>query len=103
MYAIIRDGSRQLKVTEGQELSIDYRDLGVGDELKFDQVLAVADGDDFKLGTPLVSGAGVTAEVLGVEIGKKISIRKFRRRKDSQTRRGHRQTYTKIRINKITV
>ena len=102
MYAIIRDGSRQLKVTEGQELEVDFRDLGSGDELKFEEVLAVSNGDDFKLGTPLLDGASVTAEVLGAELGKKITVRKFRRRKDSQTKRGHRQTYTKVRISKIS-
>ena len=103
MYAIIRDGSRQLKVTEGQELEVDFRDLGSGDELKFEEVLAVSNGDEFSLGTPLVSGASVTAEVLGVEMGPKLTVTKFRRRKDSRTHRGHRQMHTKVRINKISV
>jgi hypothetical protein len=65
MYAIFVDGGRQYKVTEGQELDLDYRDVTSGQELTFERVVAISDGDGIKLGEPLVGGASVTAEVLG--------------------------------------
>jgi large subunit ribosomal protein L21 len=102
MYAIIVDSGRQYKVQEGQELQIDYRAQSTtGDELTFDKVLAVSGDDGTQLGEPTVEGAAVTAEVLGVDQGKKLVVQKFRRRKNSRTRTGHRQLYTKVRINKI--
>ena len=64
MYAIIADGGRQYKVEEGQELDIDLRDAVSGDEITFDQVLAVSGDDGVKVGQPVVEGASVTAEVL---------------------------------------
>lgn len=101
MYAIFEDGGRQFKVHEGQELDLDYRDLAAGDELKFDRVLACGSGAESKLGRPLVSGATVTAEVLGIAQGPKLTVQKFRRRKNSRRRTGHRQMYTRVRISKI--
>ena len=102
MYAIITDGRQQLKVEEGQELAVDFRELHKGDKLTFGEVLAVSDGQgNTTIGTPTLSGASVEAEVLGVEQGPKLYIRKFRRRKNSRTRTGHRQLYTKVRISKI--
>ena len=101
MYAIFADGGRQYKVEEGQELDIDYRDVSKGDELEFDQVLAVSDDDGLKLGRPNVDGAKVTAEVLGARFGDKIVIQKIRRRKNSRHKAGHRQIYTTVRVQKI--
>jgi large subunit ribosomal protein L21 len=102
MYAIIRDSGQQLKVEEGQELNVDYRDVPKGEELSFSQVLAVSGEDGLKLGRPLVEGASVTAEVLGVARGPKLVVQKYRRRThNSRTRTGHRQIYTRIRVNKI--
>ena len=101
MYAIIVDGGRQYKVEEGQQLDLDYRDVRPGEELKFDRVLAVSGDQGMKLGSPTVSGASVTAEIVGVQQGEKLSIQKLRRRKNSRRRTGHRQLYTRVRINKI--
>ena len=101
MYAIIADGGRQYKVEEGQELDVDYRDVAKGDQLTFETVLAVAGEAGLKVGTPAVTGAPVPAEVLGAVIGDKIYIQKFRRRKNYRRRTGHRQPFTKVRINKI--
>jgi large subunit ribosomal protein L21 len=103
MYAIIADGGRQLKVEQGQELSIDYRDdLSPGQKLTFDRVLAVSDGaGDVKIGTPTVQGASVTAEVVGIDQGPKLTVQKFRRRKNSRRRTGHRSLYTRVRIEQI--
>ncbi|RIK79341.1 MAG: 50S ribosomal protein L21 [Planctomycetota bacterium] len=103
MYAIISDGGRQLKVEEGQELLVDYRDVPAGESLTFDRVLAVSDGaGDLKLGAPLVSGASVVAEVLGPEKGPKLTIQKFRRRKNFEKKTGFRALSTKVRISKIS-
>ncbi|HYO24891.1 MAG TPA: 50S ribosomal protein L21 [Lacipirellulaceae bacterium] len=103
MYAIISDGGRQLKVAEGEELVIDYRDVPAGEKLTFDRVLAVGIGSgDFKLGAPLVSGASVVAEVLGPEKGEKLTVQKFRKRKTYRVRTGHRSLYTRVRISSIT-
>jgi len=102
MYAIIADGSRQYKVEEGQVINLDYRDLPSGESLTLDQVLFVGgDADSLKLGKPLVRGASVTAEVVGVKQGDKIYVQKFRRRKNYRRRTGHRQMYTQVKISKI--
>ena len=102
MYAIILDGGRQFKVEEGQELSIDFRDLTAGAQLTFDKVLAISSGSgDLKLGAPTVAGATVTAEVLGAEKGEKIVVQKFRRRKNSRRKIGHRQDLTTVRILEV--
>mgnify|MGYP001333080120 FL=1 len=102
MYAIIADGGRQYKVEEGLELDIDLRNAASGDEITFDQILAVSSDDGTKIGQPVVEGATVTAEVLSEVKGEKIYVQKFRRRKDSKRRTGHRQRYTRIRIAKIS-
>ncbi len=104
MYAIILDGRRQLKVEEGQELLVDCRDkLKAGDALKFDRVLAVGGDQGLKLGAPALTGASVSAEVLGLEQGEKLTVQHFRRRKNSKRRTGHRQISTRIRIGKISI
>jgi large subunit ribosomal protein L21 len=102
MYAIICDGGRQYKVTEGLLLDIDYREAAEsGDAIEFDHVLAVGGDDGLKLGQPTVSGAKVSAEVVGLEQGKKLFVQKFRRRKNYDVRTGHRQKYTRILIKSI--
>ena len=101
MYAIITDGGRQYRVEEGQEVDVDFRDAAKGSEVKFDKILAVSGDGGLTLGQPLVSGASVTGEVVGVEMGDKVFIQKFRRRKNYRRRTGHRQMYTRVKINKI--
>ena len=103
MYAIIQDGGRQYKVIEGQELTIDYRDVPSGESINFDQVIGFSDGSNFRLGEPTVSGATVTAKVLGVAQGPKLVIQKFRRRKNMRRRTGHRQLFTMVKIDKIAI
>jgi large subunit ribosomal protein L21 len=106
MYAIISDGGRQYKVREGQELDIDYRkDIKPGTEIRFDKVLAISQEGDagIDVGAPTVSGAVVTAEVIGVTRGEKVYIQKLRRRKNQRRRTGHRQWYTQVRIGSIGV
>ena len=101
MYAIIADGGRQYRVEEGQVLDIDYRDAGQGDTIEFDQVLLVSGEEGIKIGQPLVAAAKVTATVAGPKLGPKLIIQKFRRRKNSRRRTGHRQLYTTIKVDKI--
>ncbi len=101
MYAIISDNGKQIKVEEGQEVDIDFREAAKGDALKFDRILAVSGDGGLKLGSPVVAGASVTAEVLGVEQGEKLVVQKFRRRKHFRRKTGHRQMYTRVRIGKI--
>ena len=104
MYAIIEESGRQVKVEEGQELRVDFlADKAVGDEIVFDKVLAVRSDEGFQVGQPVLEAAKVTAEVLGTEQGDKLVVHKFRRRKTMRRRTGHRQAYTKVRINKIDI
>lgn len=102
MYAIIADGGRQHRVEEGQELLIDYRDVAAGEKIAFQEVLAVSDrAGDVKLGTPTLGGASVTAEVLGLQHGPKLTVQKFRRRKTYRRKTGHRSILTRVKIEKI--
>jgi large subunit ribosomal protein L21 len=103
MYAIFVDGPHQYKVEEGQQLDIDYRDAAAGDELTFDRVLAVSDGDGVKLGQPVVAGASVVAKVVGPVHGEKLVIQKLRRRKNFRKKTGHRSIYTRVEISRIAV
>ncbi len=101
MYAIFIDGGRQYKVSEGQELTLDYRDASSGDPIQFDQVVAISDGSQFTFGQGPVNGALVTGKVLGVVQGPKLIVQKFRRRKTLRRRNGHRQLFTRVKIDKI--
>ena len=82
-------------------LEIDFRDLNAGEQITFDRVLAVSSDSGFKLGKPNVEGAKVSAKVVGETKGEKIFVQKFRRRKNSKRRTGHRQKYTKVQIDSI--
>jgi large subunit ribosomal protein L21 len=101
MYAIIEDSGTQFKVTTGDTIRID-RSVGEGEkEVTFDRVLLVAGEGDPRIGDPVVSGATVTAEVLGPVKGTKILIEKHRRRKGYYRKTGHRQSYTAVKITGI--
>lgn len=103
MYAIIADSGKQFKVQEGQQVSIDYRESHAGERLTFDQVLCVSGESGIQIGSPTLSGATVEAEVLGVVQGPKLVVQKLRRRKNSRRKTGHRQKYTEVRIDKISL
>jgi large subunit ribosomal protein L21 len=100
-YAVVVDGGRQYRVSEGQEIEIDFRHLSPGSELVFDRVLAVSKGGKITLGKPVVKGAKVTASVLGPVQGEKIFVQKFARRKNYRRRTGHRSLGTRVRIGSI--
>ncbi len=100
-YAVIVSGGKQHKVVEGEVLSLEKIELGVGETIKFDQVLMIRQDGKFTLGKPLVEGVTVEAEVLSQYRGEKIRIIKFKRRKHHMKHQGHRQYLTKVRITKI--
>ena len=102
MQAIIVTGGKQYNVSEGDTLFIEKLDVNAGDAVVFDQVLAIVDGENSKFGTPVVDGAKVEAKVLKNGKGKKIRVFKYRPKKDSKSRQGHRQPYTKVEIGKIS-
>ena len=102
MYAIFDDSGVQYKVTEGEVLEVDLKkSLDEGASVTFDRVLLVVNGDDIRVGAPIVDGASISATVLGETKGKKIDVSTFKRRKDTHRHIGHRQPYTKIKIDKI--
>ncbi|TVP91076.1 MAG: 50S ribosomal protein L21 [Thioalkalivibrio sp.] len=101
MYAIIATGGKQYRVAEGDLLRVEKLEAEVGSDVDFDQVLLVGEGDDVRVGAPLVDGGKVTATVESHGRGDKIRIIKFRRRKHHRRQMGHRQHYTAVRITGI--
>lgn len=102
MYAVIKTGGKQYRVAAGEKLKIDELPVEIGAEIVLDQVLLVADGDNLKMGRPLVTGASVQAKVLAQGRHDKVRIFKLRRRKHYQKHQGHRQNFTEIEITGIT-
>ena len=98
MYAVVKTGGKQYRVSAGEKLRIEQIGAEVGQEIVLDQVLLVADGEALKMGAPLVSGATVKARVLSHGRGDKVHIFKMRRRKHYRKSQGHRQNYTEIEI-----
>lgn len=101
MYAVIKTGGKQYRVSEGQTLKIEKLEAEKGASVEFDQVLMVADGDNVKIGSPMVAGGTVTAEVIDQGRHAKIKIVKFRRRKHHRKQMGHRQWFTEVKITGI--
>jgi len=101
MYAIIQTGGKQYKVTEGEMVKVEKLEAEAGDKITLDQVLMLKDDNGTKIGNPLVAGAKITAEVLEQGRGKKITVYKYKKRKNQRKKQGHRQAYTKIMIEKI--
>ncbi len=101
MYAIIEDQGRQYTVRQGDVVDVDLRDATEKESLVFERVLMVRDDSDTRVGTPTLKGARVVATVLGEVKGKKIVVRKFKRRKNYRRKQGHRQRYTRVRIESI--
>ena len=101
MYAVIVSGGKQHRVQEGEILRLEKLEAATGDTVEFNQVLMLANGGDVTIGAPLVSGAVVKAEVVSHGRADKVTIIKFRRRKHSFKRQGHRQWYTDVKITGI--
>ena len=102
MYAVIKTGGKQYRVEAGEKLKVEQLSADVGAEIVLGDVLLLANGDDVTMGTPLVSGAAVTAKVVSHGRGDKVRIFKMRRRKHYRENQGHRQNYTEIEIVGIT-
>lgn len=102
MYAVVVTGGKQHRVREGDLLRVEKLEGDVGATVTFDQVLMIG-GEQFKLGTPMIAGAKVSAEIVKQALGKKILIFHRKRRANFRKLRGHRQPYTQIKITGITV
>lgn len=98
MYAVIKTGGKQYRVSAGEKLKVEQIPADIGAEIILDQVLMVSDGDAVKLGVPLISGASVKAKVVAHGRGDKVRIFKMRRRKHYRKSQGHRQNFTEIEI-----
>jgi large subunit ribosomal protein L21 len=101
MYAIIETGGKQYKVSEGDTIFVEKLDVEDGAAYTFDKVLLVADGENVKIGAPVVEGASVSAAVVKTGKAKKIYVFKMKRKKNYRKKKGHRQPYTKLTIEKI--
>jgi len=102
MYAIIATGGKQYKVSEGDVIKVEKLGAEAGSTYEFDQVLAVG-GDTLTVGTPTVAGAAVTASVIGDGKGRKVIVYKYKRKTGYHKKNGHRQQYTEVKIEKISV
>jgi len=100
MYAVIRTGGKQYRVSEGERLRVEKLDGQVGESLQFDQVLMLG-GETVQIGKPLVTGAKVTAEIVAQDRAKKIIVFKYRRRKNYRRKAGHRQPFTELKVTAI--
>lgn len=101
MYAIIRSGGKQYRAEVGATVDVDRLPQDVGESLEISDVLLVADGDDTRIGQPRVEGVTVTATVVEQFRGKKIIVYKYRQRTNYRRKQGHRQYYTRLRIEDI--
>jgi len=101
-YAIVEDGGKQFKAVEGATIDVDRFQSEVGDEIDLDHVLLVADGDDVAVGTPYVSGVKVQATVVSQIKGPKVVVFKYKPKKRYRVKAGHRQQYTRLRIDSIS-
>jgi large subunit ribosomal protein L21 len=101
MYAVVRTGGKQYRVTAGEKIRVEQIPAGVGEEVRLDQVLAIGTGAELSVGTPLVAGATVLAKVVAQGRHDKVRIFKMRRRKHYQKRQGHRQAFTELEISAV--
>lgn len=103
MYAVVKTGGKQHRVREGDLIRVEKLDGDVGATITFDHVLMVAGEEEARIGTPVVEGASVEAEIVQQTKSKKVLVFKKKRRKNYRRMYGHRQPYTHLRVNKITV
>jgi len=102
MYAIIRTGGKQYQVAAGDTLRVEKLQGNIGDTVELSDVLLVADGDDVRIGRPVVDGAKVVAKIAEQGKAKKVLVFKKKRRKGYQVKRGHRQQFTALKIEEIS-
>lgn len=101
MYAVIETGGKQYRVLEGDTVFIEKLDVTDGDEVSFDKVLVLGKDDGLVAGAPYVEGAKVSAKVLKNGKGRKVTVYKYKAKKNERKKQGHRQPYTKVQIEKI--
>ncbi len=102
MYAVIVTGGKQYREEEGQTLKVEKIETATGESIQLEKVLLIGNGDDVKIGQPVVEGATVTAEIVAHGRHKKFKIIKFRLRKHSMKQMGHRQWFTELKITSIS-
>ena len=103
MYAIIETGGKQYKVSEGDIITVEKLGVEAGSEYVFDKVIVLSNDSDITVGAPYVAGATVAASVLGEGKGKKVIVYKYKPKKGFHKKNGHRQPFTKLQINKISL
>lgn len=103
MYAIIATGGKQYRVKEGDEILVEKLNAAEGDAVVFDQVLAAGEGADIKVGSPVIAGAAVNAKVVENGKGPKVITFKYKAKKDYRNKKGHRQPFTKVVIESISL
>jgi large subunit ribosomal protein L21 len=101
MYAVIRTGGKQARVAPGDSIRVEKLDGTVGDAVELSEVLLVGDEGEPRIGTPLVEGAKVVGTITAQDRAAKITVFKMKRRKGYRRKRGHRQAYTEVRVDKI--
>ncbi len=102
MYAVIKTGGKQYKVSQGDILKVEKLNAAPGDEIEISDVLMVVDGEEVTLGTPVVEGASVKAKIIEQGRAKKVIVFKKKRRKGYRVKNGHRQPFTAIEIQQVT-
>jgi large subunit ribosomal protein L21 len=101
MYAVVKTGGKQYRVSKGDRVKIEKIPGEVGVEVRFEEVLMIGGTEDVKVGTPHVSGASVSARIVEQDRSKKVMVFKFKRRKGYKKKQGHRQAYTQVEITGI--
>lgn len=103
MYAVMKSGARQYKASVGDTIRVEKLPAQEGEQLELEEVLLIADGEEVKIGQPTIAGAKVLTTVVAQEKGPKIYVFKYRPRKRYRRRSGHRQQYTRLRVDAIVV
>ena len=101
MYAVVRTGGKQVRVTPGDAIRVEKLDGAIGDRIELEEVLLVGGEGDARIGTPLVEGAKVVGTITAQGRGEKITVFKMKRRKGYRRKTGHRQFYTEVRVDEI--
>lgn len=102
MYAIVETGGKQYAVAPGERVRVEKLPGEVGTTLDFDRVLLVGEGEDVKVGTPVVAGAKVTGKIVAHGRGRKVIVYKLKRRKNYRRKQGHRQAFTEVEVTGVT-